>query len=733
MSFSASTCLSNTGTATLGPTLNIYSNPESPTSPGTYVTNVPTEDLTGGNCPYTLVLPDGTTSIRISDPVSGCYCDVPIDDNNMCITCDLAFNYYSPVSVGNIVAGDITGTCDASVSNYLINWYDVSDPLNPVFYISSGKGPMFTPYDKVHPLTGATSVLAPSGTYDARLEKIELNGVVFSRTGGTGTVLADLDCLPSLVSDNPIIVSALNCSNGGGSSNLPQYEHRFAYSAGTGGKTPEPLSTTFELTGGTKYFPWSFQGFTVPDKIKFTLVGDAYNDTPIILDYWDVGDVGSTNSSPNVFPKSANTTNTFSKVICLTAFTINQGDNILIEVTPSTANTQTSWTLYCGCLSELNCYECTPPTATNYTGGTSYQYKISASTITVTEYDSCGTYNYRFYYKVDCPYSTWTGSTDRLYMNSSSIPSTSVDYKTIQLWSTRESCSNAGYGNEQTCLNYGAGTNITYEKTVGLLTITSNNPSVISNQYNSYLSARSPHLTPNSGNSASIEYYRYSEVRWPKTTGTTPCGDGTEYMSSLFHISSVVSTGQTGSDYYMTLTQPTIVVGMSFTSCQVGCTSEIQNAVNYVNTSATGTSSNYLGTSTVGSIYNTLVRYFWRRTINNSTLMSADTQSIYSLGPTNNYTFPGSGTTTTLIPSLSGETCSFITNNMTKNGDINYYKYLMDYLFKRTNPSDPYEFEIYARPIDSKGQLTNNTDSGLKLIFTRVGGIDTIIDPDYFV
>jgi hypothetical protein len=733
MSFSASTCLSNTGTATLGPTLNIYSNPESPTSPGTYVTNVPTEDITGGNCPYTLELPDGTTSIRISDPVSGCYCDVPIDDNNMCTTCDLAFDYYSPVSVGNIVAGDITGTCDASVSNYLINWYDVSDPLNPVFYLSSGKGSMFTPYDKVHPLTGITSVLAPSGTYDARLEKIELNGVVFSRTGGTGTVLADLDCLPSLVSDNPIIVSALNCNNGGGSSNLAQYEHRFAYDAGTGGKTPEPLSTTFELSAGTQYFPWSFQGVNVPDKIKFTLVGSAYNDQPIILDYWEVGDLPDSNSTPTKYPKSADTTNFFSKIISLTAFTINEGDNVLIEVSPSTANTQTSWTLYCGCLNETNCFNCVPPTATNYTGGTSYQYRISASTITAYALDACGTYRYGYYNKNECPYSAWTGSTEYLYMNGSGISQSPVSSNNIDLWFTRESCSQSGYGNTPTCLNYGSGTNITYEKTVGLFTLTSNNPSVISTQYNNYLNVRSSWITPNSGTSSNIEYYRYMQLTWPTTTGTTPCGDGTGTKSSYFHVSSIVTTGQTGSDYYMSLTQPTIVSGMSFTSCQIYCNSYISSIVNEVNTAATGTTSNYLGTSTVGSIYNTLFSSTLVLSFNNEIRTSGVTSNAYSLSRTSNFTYPGSGVTTTLIPSLTGETCSTINNNMFVNGNVGYYKYLTRYLTKLTNPSDPLDFEIYAYPIDITGQITNPFSSGLKLIFTRVGGIDTIIDPDYFV
>ena len=731
MSFSASTCLTDLGTTPLGPTLKIYSNPISPTSPGTFVLDVPTADVTGGNCPYVYELPDGTTSIRLSDPISGCYCDIPITNvENICITCDLNFISYEPTTVGKIVAGDISGSCDNNITDYLIYWYESSDPTTVKF--TSGKGSDFS-YLYPHPLSGLTAVPATSGTYSAELQKIKLDGVIYSKTGGEGTVTSDLECLPSIENGNPIIVDALNCNNG--TSDLPQYEHKFNYQATTGGVLPEPLSTTFTLSAGTEYFPWKFQGYSVPDKIKLTLIGSAYGNNPIIVDYWNIGgDLGTSIVTPTVFPKSADTTSSFQKITVLSAFTINNGDNILIEVAPSTANTQTSWTFYCGCVNDVNCFNCIPPTARTFTDSISYQYKISASTITAAPYDACGTYKYTASLVNACPYSAWTGSTDYLYMGGIGVDTTSTTSKTTDLWYTREACSRAGYGGASTCLNYGTGTDITYEKTVGLFKITSNNPTVISQQYNNYINARSAYITPNSGDSTNIEYYRFFTIAWPSSTGNTPCGDGTITNSSDFHITTVVTTGQTGGDYYISFTQPTIVNNITFTNCQQQCNSSVAQTVSNVNGSATGTTQNYTGTSNVGAIYSTIFRFAWIINLTNSTQTGGTIFSEIRLLSTDNNTYPGSGLTTTLIPSLSGETCSSIRTGMTySSGNLNYNKYTSYYRVKATNPSDLLDFEIYATPIDSKGTVLNYDFSGSTLIYTKVSGVATIIDPDYFV
>ena len=733
MSFSASTCLTDLGTTPLGPTLKIYSNPTAPSSPGTFVLDVPTADVTGGNCPYVYELPDGTTSIRLSDPVSGCYCDIPITNvENICITCDLNFISYEPTTVGKIVAGDISGSCDNNITDYLIYWYETSDPTTVKF--TSGKGSDFS-YLYPHPLSGLTAVPATSGTYSAVLQKIKLDGVIYSKTGGTGTVTSDLECLPSIENGNPIIVDALNCNNG--DSDLPQYEHKFDYNAGTGGGVlPEPLSTTFELVAGTKYFPWKFKGNTVPDKIKLTLIGSAYGNNPIIVDYWEVGEIPniSTNTTPTLYPKSADTTNFFQKITVLSAFTISTGDEILIEVIQSTANNQTSWTFYCGCINDVNCFNCVPPTARTITDSVSYQYKISASTITAAPYDACGSYLYSARIVNACPYSAWTGSTDYLYMGGDGVDTTSTTLKTAELWFNRESCSRSGNNNYPACLNYGSSTTITYEKTVGLFKITSNNPTVISQQYNNYLNVRSAWITPNSGDSTNIEYYRYMEIGWPNSTGNTPCGDGTITKKSILHITSLVTTGQTGGDYYISFTQPIIVDNMTFTNCQLYCNSGVEQIVTLVNNSATGTTENYTGTSTWGSIYSTIFHTTWVISLNNAPFTEGQINSYILLNGTENNTYPGSGLTTTLIPSLSGETCSSIRTGMTYLYDyLIYQKYLYRYIFKATNPLNLLDFELYASPIDSKGFIVDFNIPAAKLIYTKVSGVVTIIDPDYFV
>ena len=63
MSFSASTCLSYTGTTTLTNPISIYSDSDSYLSPFTAIT---LSQITSGNCPLVLTgIPNGTTTIRL--------------------------------------------------------------------------------------------------------------------------------------------------------------------------------------------------------------------------------------------------------------------------------------------------------------------------------------------------------------------------------------------------------------------------------------------------------------------------------------------------------------------------------------------------------------------------------------------------------------------------------------------------------------------------------------------
>ena len=736
MSFSASTCLTNIGTTPLSSTLRIYSNPTSPTSPGTFVSLVLTDDITGGNCPYTFEVPNGTTSIRLSDPISGCYCDIPVSDNNLCATCDLNFDYYLSPNVGNIVAGDISGTCDNNITDYLIYWYKNTDPDTMVF--SSGKGTEFVPYLYQHPLTGPSAVIATSGTYNAVLQKIKINGIVFSLSGEPGTVLADLDCLPSITNGDPILVEALTCDNGDGSSDLPQYEHKFAYNATTSGVPPQPLSTTFSLSAATNYFVWRFKGFTVPDEIRFTLSGSSYP-VPILLDYWKVGVGIPENLAPDAFPKVANTDEFFGKPICLTGFTINNGDEILIEVIPSITNPQTSWTLYCSCLDIFDCDVCkTAYTATTVSGTTSYQYPIKESTINVNS-GTCYT-TVSFSVSGDCDYNVMINSDlfkyageKRFHYLDGGIDNL-IDYSSNQLYFNRYVCyqpSNANPNNNintSGCLSLGSGIDITYEKSDGLFKVTSNDLSTIDTYfYQPYLGV-STLISPFSGDNTNIGYYQYFNLYYMDAVSTQNCGDGVDVRTIRISQTSVVTTGQTGSDYYISFTLPLMTDGITFPDCY-DCDSTIQSVV--LNVNYDSEEYLYTGTTNLGVVYNNPIPYMRFVTGNTETSSDGVFVGYKQISNTQNETYPASGSTTyDLIPSLSAVTCSNLLGNFFNPYSTTYLNHHFLYRAGIFDPTNRENFRIYATEIKSDGEAVSATET---LIYEYSGGTVTIKDTEYFV
>ena len=113
-SFSASTCLSYTGTTTLTDPIRIFSNLNDIT-PFTSVTLI---QIT--SCPLVLTgIPDGTTTIRLKSADNYC-CDIVLTCNDLCTTCDLAFDVYSTNLISRLVAGNLTGSCDNFISDYKI-------------------------------------------------------------------------------------------------------------------------------------------------------------------------------------------------------------------------------------------------------------------------------------------------------------------------------------------------------------------------------------------------------------------------------------------------------------------------------------------------------------------------------------------------------------------------------------------------------------------------------------
>jgi hypothetical protein len=229
MSFSASTCITNVGTESLGPTLRIYGDPISPTLHGQYLQDVSTSLITGTNCPYTYLVPDTVTIIRIFDPTTFCYVDFPVNESSVCINCNLSLNNVSNDLIGTINVGNLTGTCDPTITDYKISWYGPNSSTNVAF--TSGKGTVFPGYTAQHPLTGSSAPLLFPGVYESRITDVELNGVKLSVTGGTGTgsVLSSGLTACSLSFN----VSAFTCNNG--TYEGPYYSHQKTFlTDGTG-------------------------------------------------------------------------------------------------------------------------------------------------------------------------------------------------------------------------------------------------------------------------------------------------------------------------------------------------------------------------------------------------------------------------------------------------------------------------------------------------------------------
>lgn len=726
MPFSAATCLTYTGTTTLGNTLDVYVDSDSYTSLFTTVSLI---DITT-NCPYYFLnVPDGTHNIKLFDPESCCYCIIPVQSSDLCTTCNLNFDTYSATTIGQIVAGYITGSCEENITDYIVSWYETSDPLTPVF--TSGYGTEFEPYLYPHPLTGTSSVLVPSGTYEAIIDKIIINGITFSQTSGEGLIPANLDCLPTF------IVDALKCNNGN-SSNLPQYEHRFQFSEATGGVLPQPLSTTFELSANTNFFVWKFRGFTVPDEIKLTLIGSSYAE-PIILEYWDVGSglVGN-NFNINTFPKSADTSAYFAKITCLTGMTINNGDNILIEVIPSTTTTQTNWDFYCGCSDEFNCDFCEPSSATTVSGTTSWQLPIIGSTITGIT-GACDVININFSLS-GCTTSAANNYDLLKYANVTNFFVWDLDGViqrfTGNLFLSNRTCFQSTSSNNTTiCDNNGS--TITYEKSSNLFRVTSNSATTISGIYNDYLTYVIPHISFAFQNDpTNIAYYRYFELQYPNSTGITPCGDGTTQRLLQFHQSSIVTTGNTGSDFFIEFTMPLMTYGLTgYTTCDLNCESTALSITNQINNYVTSPSFNYTGTTTVGSKYTRTVRRFIRLSENNAPNSATTIQSFVSLSNFQNVTVPASGVSYTLLPSLSGEACTTILDNFYDTNGVypnnqSFFKYYARYRVELFDPLDYQNFRIFADEISLSGEVNTSIRT---LVYEFSGGTVTFSNPEYII
>jgi hypothetical protein len=204
-------------------------------------------------------------------------------------------------------------------------------------------------------------------------------------------------------------------------------------------------------------------------------------------------------------------------------------------------------------------------------------------------------------------------------------------------------------------------------------------------------------------------------------------------MIYILHTSTQVTTGTTGPNYTLRFTTPTIINGIitSGTSCSIKA--DVDNFVNYINLYATGTSYNYTGTTNTGSKYDYPFNYTLLYCTGITSSLDTRYDTLINIPKYLNETIVYTGTTPTIVPSLTGKTFNFDTTGFTFQNQSNntgyYYKYNSSYTVKLNNLSDPRDFEIYTRGI------TGGTLSSEFLIYSYTGTTSayTIHDSTYFI
>ena len=697
----------------------INSVPATITIPGPYsgYSSFGVKIIDAKDCEYCQIFPTGTTTTSSTSTTTTL--------NPLCVSCDIGFDYYDTNPISQISVGLVTASCDPSVTDYVIDWYGPGVGSTTVAF-TSGYGTDYSgDYLYSHPLTGSSAVPVIAGTYTPVLQKIKINGVEYT----------DLNCFNSTTVD----VDALTCINGSGSTS-PYYSHGISFTATTS-ITPQPVTTTFILDPLKPYFAYRFGPEQIFDTLKITFYGSSYLD-PIVIEYISVGNnLTGTNFNVNVTPKTlksgAPADYYMSKVLTMTAFTINNGDYLEIEVTPNPTNNNTNWKFYCECLESFNCDLC-------YDNNNNPPFKIIQSTITQSTPTVCNLIDISFsvsacsdsdIYRYMSTNGIWigTGYQDAFYNGIYNIPFVNMSS------SATTSCINGGITYTTQC-EPPKNSTITYNKTVpgpqGQIVMTFTDITDLQAYYNGWMNLYS-NYSGNTTDCTDINYYRFFYLKIPLATGNNNCGDVGGYQIYTIHPSSIVTTGGTG-PWNMTIVMNTINDCINFSNCDIYCNTEIANYVSSVNTSSTGITNNISITNNTGSRLTDPWFAFNELQLQTYTFSATTATSLIKIPKYINETIPYSGSPLTIIPNLSGKTCEFnnwtyvVNNIITNSGYYIYYGYY--YNIRRPNPLDVSDFEIWTT------NFTNGTYAGypslatsLFKIYEYIGGVPNVIDPSYFI
>jgi hypothetical protein len=728
--FSAATCITyNPGPVPTEGPFEIYLNNNYDVPP--FIPYVTLFDVTGDECPYIIEVPTGTTVINFKDILTSYCISIPVQGNNICTNCDLGLSDYSATSIGNITAGYLTGSCNPS--DYQIIWYGPNNPT--LFSFSSGFG-IFGVYGISastvnHPLTGAQAIPREAGVYIPVITNVIANGIHYSITGDSSTIPADLNCLSSI---NVLPITCDTDTNPTTTYPLTEYKHYINLDVASTDLVDS--QATFKITSNTKYLVWAFQGRAFADRITISFSGANYPDKIGLEDFvigtcLDTQNPCQTNVSnrfaPNLFPKSARTESYFQKITTLTAFTINDYDEIIVDFKPSVPNTL--WDFYMSCLDDWTCEDCiTNPTQMKIIGSSVYRNTSGCNVTVGYTLDGCN---------VNYPNTSDYINYFSAYNNGTSFLSTfpiSAVFQTPRFYAQNTTC----IGDSSQCFLDSESTS--YNKTFlpdgrGVFGFTGSS-TFISTYYQSWVSKIPTCWSPPGPPPTDLGYYKSFVVKIPSQGSTVNCVGDTGVASStrlLFHPTSIIETGTTGSQYYMTITANTITKQITYPSDPCGDPNNaIISLVNEIN--ITSTSSSILwGTNRTfpspGLYYKNPVSATYIGTGFTSST-TADTKTGLWRSTSGSFnTYPFSGTPSTLIPSLSGTVCNYdsygqSTFNATA-GQTTFFHYRHEYETRLLNSSN--DFEIWATPIIN-GQLVPPK----VLAYSNIGGVITT-NPTYVI
>ena len=749
MPFSAATCITFNPQfqSSTGP-FNIYVNNDYDSDPINEFP-IPLSLLSGINCPYIIEVPEGTTTLGLRQE-NDLYCiTIDIQNNDICSNCNLGLSLYSAATPAVITAGVLTGTCQ-NIVDYKINWYGPDDTTTLQF--SSGSGVFSGQSTYTHPWEGeGRSIPSIAGVYTPVIDKVKISGITYSNTGEDGTILFDGSCLPTTN------VLPLTCEV---RTNTRQDYPYSAYSQVLAVKTvsssPQTVSSTFKISADTKYIAWVFQGFRLPDRLTISLSGASYGTTIIGLEDIVIGFDPSltTNLTPNLYPKSANTgnnpANLYRKITTLTGLTISDNDDIIIKVESSVSDTL--WNLYLNCLSDFDCDDCKTNKSIR---------KIIGSTISPTPQD-CGTLNVSFSIS-GCTITEDINSDLNTYYGFNKTYN-QIDEKTIELtnffstnvYNPKRICGtlNCGFFNQPACTSDSSPTK--YDKTFllngkGVFGFTGSS-TFISTYYNSWLTKISICWT--NPPPTELDYYRAIQMCVPSVIAPNNCDDNVTFSDQLFlalHPTSTIFTGTTISGgetlYYMKITANTITNQFPevFTDCDQNCNIYFNNRVRNINDFSTGTTQDYRPNPTAtpfkeysNGIYYQNPIYIEVNTINDNDYRPIGRLTSYFDSSTSiGNTYPFSGTPAnnpspssyTIIPSLSGTVCNYNQSGVrVDRGTYQIFRhYLWDYELRLPNINSDTDFEIWTTPIN------NYLITPTQVLVYRISGGTTYFNPIYII